>query len=234
MARGKLIVIEGTDCSGKETQTKKLISYLNKKGEKVINYSFPMYDTPTGRIVGGPYLGKEAICNGWFPEGAASVDAKVASLYYAADRLYNINIINEKLDEGYDVILDRYVESSMAHQGGKIADKQKRLAMYQYIENLEFELLGLPRPDAVILLYMPVEAARVLRQNRTEKLDELERDENHLKLAESAYLELSKMYDYSVVNCAEDGRIKTIDEISDEVINTYENLTLCNIKKRNK
>lgn len=83
--KGKIIVIEGTDCSGKETQSKKLIERLNKEGIKTEYFSFPQYNTPTGRIVGGPYLGKSYICECWFPEGAINVDPKVASLYYAAD-----------------------------------------------------------------------------------------------------------------------------------------------------
>ena len=79
--KGKLIVLEGTDCSGKETQTKLLIEKMKEKNIKVQNFSFPMYDTPTGKIVGGPYLGKNYICDGWFSEGATEVDPKVASLY---------------------------------------------------------------------------------------------------------------------------------------------------------
>ena len=85
---GKIILIEGTDCSGKETQSKMLIDALKEEGYQVESFDFPHYDSPTGRIIGGPYLGKKEICDGWFPEGAANVDAKVASLYYAADRRY--------------------------------------------------------------------------------------------------------------------------------------------------
>ena len=107
--RGKIIVIEGTDCSGKETQSKKIIEKFNN----CKYFSFPKYDSPTGKIIGGPYLGKSYICDGWFPEGADAVDPKVSSLYYAADRKYNINIINEILDKGYNVVLDRYVYSNM-------------------------------------------------------------------------------------------------------------------------
>ena len=88
--RGKMIVVEGTDCSGKETQTSLLVQRLKKAGRKIERLSFPAYDTPTGKIVGGPYLGKQYICDGYFPEGAANVDPKVAALYYAADRKYNI------------------------------------------------------------------------------------------------------------------------------------------------
>ena len=63
---GKLIVIEGTDCSGKGTQSELLFKRLESEKKKVVKLSFPMYDTPTGKIVGGPYLGKESICKGWF------------------------------------------------------------------------------------------------------------------------------------------------------------------------
>ena len=105
--RGKLIVIEGTDCSGKQTQTELLQKRLNDLNLNCIRIDFPRYDTPTGKIVGGPYLGKPEICDSFFLEGAVNVDPKVASLYYAADRKYNIGEVNEYLDKGYFVILDR-------------------------------------------------------------------------------------------------------------------------------
>ena len=66
--QGKIILIEGTDCSGKETQANLLLEYLNNKGIKTIKVGFPNYNCPTGKIVGGPYLGKDYICEGWFPE----------------------------------------------------------------------------------------------------------------------------------------------------------------------
>ena len=153
--KGKLIIIEGTDCSGKETQSKLLCDKLTKEGNKVFMTGFPMYDTPTGKIIGGPYLGKESICHGWFLEGANNVDAKVASLYYAADRLYNISTITEKLEEGINVILDRYTYSNLAHQGGKLESKKERDEMYEWFDKLEFGLLGLPHADIKIFLHMP-------------------------------------------------------------------------------
>ena len=86
---GKIIVIEGTDCSGKETQSRLLEKRLNDEGIKCIRFGFPMYESPTGKIVGGAYLGKPEISEGLFPEGAPNVDPLVACLYYAADRKYN-------------------------------------------------------------------------------------------------------------------------------------------------
>lgn len=208
--RGKIIVIEGTDCSGKETQSKKLI-------EKIPNlkyFSFPNYDSPTGRIIGGPYLGKSYICDGWFSEGADAVDPKIASLYYAADRKYNIDKINEMLDNGYNVILDRYVYSNMAHQGGKIKDTKERHKMYKWLEQLEFDLLGLPEPDIKIFLYVPLEVSMEIRKNRKESFDQHESNPEHLKHAEKAYLEIADLYDFIKIDCVVDNKMLPIDEIN--------------------
>ena len=130
--RGKLIVIEGTDCSGKETQSKLLKEKIEKDNKTCVYFSFPNYDSPTGKIVGGPYLGKEEICKSYFTEGAVNVMPEVSSLYFAADRLYNLDTL-KKLINSYDyVILDRYTFSNMAHQGGKEEDKNKRYEIYNF------------------------------------------------------------------------------------------------------
>ena len=222
--RGRLIVVEGTDCSGKETQTRLIEEKLTKLGRKVKRYSFPMYDTPTGKIVGGPYLGKDYICNGWFSEGAPNVNYKVASLYYAADRLYNIDKINNDLESGIDIILDRYVYSNMAHQGGKIENKNERENMYKWLEELEFNLLQLPKPDIKIFLHMPTEFSKILKQSRaqTESLDEHEASENHLKNAENAYLEISNLYDFKKIECVKDDTVRTIEDINNEIFEDIE------------
>lgn len=221
MTKGKLIVIEGTDCSGKETQAKKLVARLEEEGMKVFRFGFPQYDSPTGKIIGGPYLGKSYICEGWFPEEAPNVDYLVASSYYAADRRYHLNIINEHLNMGEIVIIDRYVESSMAHQGGKLQNKDERLKVYEKLDKLEFDIMELPRPDAVIFLYMPLEYVKVLKgiRNNTEELDQHEKSDEHLKAAEEAYLELTDIYGFRKVNCVSNDAIRTIDEISEDVHN---------------
>ena len=222
--KGKLIVIEGTDCSGKETQSKLLVEKLKKEGEKVATISFPMYDTPSGRIVGACLLGKPYLCeeylkenHGFFPEGGGEVDSLTALCYYAADRRYNLPVIEKYLNDGYTLIVDRYVTSNMAHRGGMLETKEERLKMYQKIDTLEYELMELPRPDQVILLYMPYEQACVLKNLRKEAPDEVELDENYLKRGERAYLELADIYNYDVVNCAPNNQIRTIEDINEDV-----------------
>ncbi len=222
--KGKLIVIEGTDCSGKETQSKLLVERLKKDGEKVATISFPMYDTPSGRIVGACLLGKPYLCeeylkenHGFFPEGGGEVDSLTALCYYAADRRYNLPVIEKYLNDGYTLIVDRYVTSNMAHRGGMLETKEERLKMYQKIDTLEYELMELPRPDQVILLYMPYEQACVLKNLRKEAPDEVELDENYLKRGERAYLELADIYNYDVVNCAPNNQIRTIEDINEDV-----------------
>ena len=219
MQRGKLIVIEGTDCSGKETQSNMLIERLNQDGISVSKFSFPAYDTPTGRIVGGPYLGKSYICDGWFKEDAVNVDPKVASLYYAADRKYNIDLIEKQLANGVNVILDRYIYSNMAHQGGKIGDKEERTKMYKWLEVLEFELLELPHADIRIFLHMPYEASLALKAGRIEALDEHERNKEHLVKTETAYVELAKKYNFSTIECTNKNGVRTIEDIHAELYN---------------
>lgn len=217
--KGKLIVIEGTDCSGKETQSNLLIEKLKKESIRIEKFSFPNYNSPTGKIIGGPYLGKSYICEGWFEEGAPNVDPKVSALYYAADRLYNIEKINFLLDNGVNVILDRYVFSNMAHQGGKIENEKERNEMYEWLENLEFNLLNLPKPDIGLFLHMPFECSLELKKNREEELDQNEKDKNHLINAENAYKEVAKKYDFYTIECNEGSRIKTIEEINEDLYN---------------
>ena len=214
---GKFIVIEGTDCSGKETQSKLLVEKLNNMGHKAIRLTFPNYDTPTGKIVGGPYLGKKEICECWFPEGAVNLDPKVASLYYAADRKYNEKDIKKYLEEDYFVICDRYVSSNMAHQGSKIKNDEERFHMYEWIDKLEFWLLGLPKPDKTIFLHVPYTYAAQLKKNRL-SLDEHEMCEEHLKNSEVAYIELSELYNWDTIDCVANDKMKSVEEIHQEIM----------------
>jgi len=222
---GKIIVIEGTDCSGKETQSKLLKSYLEQNGIKVATFSYPQYNTPTGKIIGGPLLGKPSICSSWF-NNYVEVDSKVASLYFAADRRASLPVLKELINNNEIVIIDRYIYSNMGHQGSKIEDKEERLKMYKFLETLEFDLLELPRPDLVIFLYLPYSYGEELKKNRLETLDEAEKSQTHQIKSERTYLELTELYGFEKIDCFTNGTVKTREEINKEVISHVKKLTL--------
>ena len=257
--KGKLIVIEGTDCSGKETQSKLLIEKLNNEGIKTEYFSFPNYSSPSGKIVGLSFLGKpylahelvekeadglkeklsdidpsiidkvlnelgESLSKGWFPESAPKVPAKVASLYYAADRLYNLPFIESKTESGINLILDRYFYSNMAHQGGKLSTEKERTEMYDWLYDLEKNKLELPDSSIKLFLHMPTPYINLLKAGRDERLDENEKDAAYLENCEKAFLELVEKYNFETIECTKnvvDGvsfeNIKTKEEISGEI-----------------
>ena len=220
---GKIIVIEGTDCSGKETQSKLLEERLKEKGKKFVKFNFPRYDTPTGQIVGGSYLGRKEIGESLFKEGAVKVDPHVTCLYYAADRKYNWYKIQEYLDKDYFVILDRYTPSNLAHQGSKITGKDERFNMYQWIDKLEYWLLGLPKPDKTVFLHVPAEKTLELLKNR-KLVDEHEKSPEYLRNVEESYIELSELYNWDRIECIKNGNLRSVLDINDEIIKLVEKM----------
>lgn len=216
--KGKLIVIEGNDCSGKQTQGTLLVENLKKMGYPAIYLSFPMYDTPTGRIIAGPILGKEEFGPCFFEEGI-DLDPYIASLYYAADRKYNIKKVQDYLDQGYFVILDRYISSNMAHQSSKIEDDEKRFYLFQWVDKLEYWLLGLPKPDQTIFLHVPYKVTVELLSKRGH-LDIAEKSTDNLKRAEKTYIELSELYHWDHIDCVKDEQLLSIEEISQKILNS--------------
>lgn len=216
--RGKIIVIEGTECSGKDTQVHLLVQRLRKEGRKVEHFAFPMYDSPTGKIIGGPYMGKEYICHSYFKEKITEVDPKVAALYYAADRKYNYKMIDSYLKDGYDVILDRYVESNMAYQGCKIPDKEERLKLYKWLETLEYDLLELPHPDFTILLHMPYKMVMELKRGRI-GYDDTKDSPLYIKTSEETYLELADINHHHIISCVKKDHLKDMLDIHEEIYN---------------
>ena len=207
--RGKLLVIEGTEGSGKETQADLLVKRLNEMGEKAVKMRFPMYDTPTGKIIYEHILNKDG--NSYFDE---EVDPKALSLYYAADRVNNIGKIDDLLDKGVHVVLDRYVESNMAYQASKFEDIKDRVNMIFWMEQLEFNLLDLPRPDKVIFLFLPYQYRPLVGEVADSKYHNIE----------MTYHLLSRRYDFGVVSCVNDDKLKDINSISDEVLEYVKNI----------
>lgn len=217
MTRGRLIVVEGTDCSGKETQTKLLFERLKKDGFPVSTMSFPQYETPTGRIVGECYLGKSG--KSWF-ESPTTLNPRIASLYYAADRLAAKPEIEKTLASGTNLVLNRYVESNMGHQGGKAKTPEERERIVKFISDLEYDLLGLPRPDQVVFLYMPYQIGMELKKGREGIADAHEANPEHLRDAEKSYLWIAKNFEWTKVNCTTDGTLdglRSREDIAEEV-----------------
>lgn len=230
--RGKLIVIEGTDCSGKSTQINLLIKKLKEEGFSVVTLDFPNYVTPTGKLV------RKYLENEFGP--ANDIDPKIASVFYAVDRYVSKSKIEEALGKNEIVILDRYVESNMGHQGGKIKDKEKREKYFKWLEKLEYGDFQLPKPELILFFHMPHEVSLKLKENRIRKSenhpgeeDGHEGNKEHLKNAEEAYLHLAKLYNWEKVECAPDKTINSLkkpEEIHKEVWEIIEDLKIKKFK----
>lgn len=214
--KGKLIVIEGTDCSGKETQSNKLVEFLNNQGINTVKFSFPAYDSPTGKIIAGAYLGKKGYMDPVFSEGAVNVDPYCASMYYAIDRKYNIKKITDELEKGNCVVLDRYIDSNLAHHASKLPESQHD-KFFDFIEQLEYNLLELPRADIGVFLHMPTWASKILKSGREEVADQHEQDENYLLKSENVYIKIAKLRNMLTVECTEGEKILSVEEISENL-----------------
>ena len=223
---GKLIVIEGTDSSGKETQTKRLFEKLEEKGLKVKKISFPNYDSPACEPV-KMYLA------GAFGEDAMKVNPYPVSTMYAIDRYASFKTDWEKFyNEDGIIVTDRYVTSNMVHQASKIKDLDEKKQYLNWLEDLEYEKMGIPRPDLVIFLNMPIEMAVKLmaeRKNKItgeEKKDIHERDKEYLKESHANACKIANTYNWKEIKCSDGERIKTIEEIGEEVFSLVEKVVL--------
>lgn len=230
MKRGKFIELDGSDGCGKETQSKLLLGRLKKDGFQCEMISFPRYDTPTGRIVGQCYLGKDVDYygwsgeSGWFPEGASNVDALIASPYYGVDRRRAKPEIEESLDQGKIIISDRYNAANNIHQGSKFDTLKEKINYWNKSDLLEYDYLENRRPDLTMILHMPVKVAMELRRRRGEKTKEKadghESDGEHLKRAEITSIQLAEHYNFPIIKCAPDGTINSLrkeEDIHEEI-----------------
>lgn len=233
MSKSKIIVIEGTDGSGKATQTKLLKERLEKEGCKVFTTSFPKYESDSSALV-------KMYLNGQITENANGVSAKAASVFYAADRYITYKKEMEQLYNSGDYIMlfDRYSGSNIIHQGAKIVSSlaNKKMAEMElqnfimWLYNFEHRDLCIPQPDAVIYLNVPVEYTEKLREGRrnksngAEKQDVHESDSSHLRNASKAGLMAADILDWYVVECVKDDEMRTIEDISEEVFEIVKNI----------
>jgi dTMP kinase len=162
MKRGKLIVIDGTDGSGKATQAELLIKHLKKDGRKVKVVDFPeYYSNFFGKFIG--HCLSEQYYN------FVKVHPKIVSALYAADRYESRNKIEKWLQEGNIVVANRYASANQIHQGGKISNIAKRKEFIKWLAEMEYKVFKIPRPDAVFYLSVPIPIVLKLIRERNKK-----------------------------------------------------------------
>lgn len=216
---GMLIAIDGVDASGKQTQTERIYERLLAEGIRVRKISFPAYDKPSSVLV-KQYL------NGEYGKKADDINAYAASMLFAADRFSTYRTDwRRDYNDGVIIIADRYVSSNMIHQAGKLEDISEKNKFLDWIYDLEFNKLELPKPECTIFLDMPTEYGSKLMQNRSNKItgemkkDIHEADNEYLKKSYNNAFYISKKFGWEIVSCVKNGRIRTIDDINDEIYN---------------
>jgi len=216
VGNGILIDIEGGDGSGKTEQAKRLFERVKKEGHDAAYFDFPRYETSrTGKLIGELLAGK----HGDF----MSVSSFLSALPYTLDRVGVKDELLEALHLGKVLVSNRYTPSNLAHQSAKLpADEQAELV--ELIEAIEYEELGLPRPDLVFYLSVPTDISVgliVQKEKRNylgdEKRDLAERNVAHQDRTRAAYLKLAKEKGWHVIECTEGGAMRTREAIGEEI-----------------
>lgn len=212
--KGTLIVLEGIDGSGKATQSSLLEQALRAEGREVLHISFPDYESESSALV-RMYL------NGEFGSDPADVNPYAASLFFALDRFASFwKKWKPFYEAGGIVIADRYTTSNMVHQMTKMDGREEREQFLQWLEDTEYGKLGLPQPDAVILLDMPLAVSEALVRRRAEaggSMDIHEQHAEYLRRCHDAYQMLADRCGWQRVACTEGGRLLEPERIAEQV-----------------
>lgn len=211
---GKLIVLEGTDGCGKSTQMELLASRMEQEGLNFRRLRFPRYENPSSSLI-RMYLGGE------FGDKPSDVGAYAASTFYAVDRFASYaSEWKEYYADGGVLISDRYTTSNAVHQGSKMAQGERE-DFFRWLYDLEFGKMKLPQPSLVILLDMPIELSETLMRSREEKThtsaDIHEKDREYLLACRKSAADAAQFYGWTVVSCAKDGKIRSIEDIHEEI-----------------
>jgi dTMP kinase len=220
MKKGKFIVIDGTDGSGKATQTALLVKRLQKAKVKVKKIDFPGYDRNFfGKLIGECLAGNY----GQF----IHVDPHIASVLYAADRWESSAQIKKWLDQGYTVIADRYVSSNQIHQGGKLLIESERIAFLKWLDTMEHKVFAIPRPTAIIYLHLPINLSFKLLQEKSlankkkyleGKKDLAESDIKHLQDSQKSAVKIVQENNkWLQIECSENNEILSREEIHEKI-----------------
>ena len=193
MKKGKLIVLDGSDGSGKATQTRFLLARLKKEGYRVKTLDFPQYEKNFfGKLIGECLVGDYG--------DFVKIDPHIGSVLYAADRYESQPVIERWLKQGFVVVLDRYVSSNQIHQGGKILHPKRQREFLTWLDTMEHGVFGLPRPDRIIYLDVPTQISQSLLKTEDQKrkkvyvsnrkTDLVENDEEYIRLSRDNALKL--------------------------------------------
>ncbi|MFU2418645.1 dTMP kinase [Peptacetobacter sp. AB800] len=215
--KGKLIIIEsGSDASGKATQSEELLKKLTADGYNVRKVEYPNYKSESSTLV-------KMYLRGDFGKNADDVDAYIASTFFTADRYASFKTEWEEFyRSGGIVIADRYTTSNMVHQASKM-EIEERDKYLDWLEDYEYNLFKIPRPDEVIFLNVPVDYSIKLMENRKNKFtgedekDIHESDKNYLRKTYNNSLYIADKYNWKRVECVKDEQLRTIEDISDEI-----------------
>ena len=210
-----LIALDGTDASGKATQTALLEKRLSDDGFSVRTVSFPDYDSPSS----GPL---KMYLEGKLGKDPNDTSAYAASVLFAVDRFASFRSQWRDFYEKPDgvILLNRYTTSNAVHQGGKLPPEQ-RGAFYRWLYDLEYEKLGLPEPSLVLWLDMPVALSEQLmraRESRTgTKADIHERDEDYLLRCRAVAREAAEHGGWTHIDCSRGGALRRVEDIHEEI-----------------
>ena len=221
--KGLFIVFDGTDGSGKATQTGLLVKKLNKERHKVEKIDFPQYGKKSAALVEEYLSGKYGT--------AERVGPYRASIFYACDRYAASNRIRKWLEDGKIVIANRYVTANMGHQGGKIKKKSERKKYFQWLHDLEYRIFEITKPDINLILHVEASIAQKMALQKRKKsylkdkkADIHELDLKHLKDAENIYIEISKTIpNIELVECMVNGNLMSKKDVSELVWNKIVN-----------
>ena len=211
---GKLIVIEGTDGSGKSTQFKQLTEHLTADGQPFQTLVFPQYSEPSSALI-RMYLGGE------FGTKPTDVNAYAASAFYAVDRYASYKKTwGNWYEQGGLVVCDRYTTSNAVHQAAKEPDDQKE-AYLKWLYEFEYDKLGLPRPDLTIYLDVPTAYTEKLLRSREQatntQADIHEKDMAYLATCRKSGRAAAEYYGWTVIECVRDGVMRSIEDIHEEI-----------------
>lgn len=215
MNKGKLIVIDGLDGTGKSTQLEIAEKKLAEMGYKVKTISFPDYDSPSSALV-------KMYLNGEFSDKPNDVNAYAASSFYAVDRYASYHKYwKEFYESGYVILAARYVSSNALHQMSKV-EQENWDSYLEWLYDYEYNKLEIPEADSVIFLDMPIEVSQQLLSKRycgdESKKDIHETDVNYLQNCRKAAIYASKKLNWDVVECSFSGEPLSIEEISDKIL----------------